>query len=135
MKRRGPLGPDPLATVTFAGVALIVSAAFLGAARIDGESIGFIEGAVVLTPLIILGVYVITQVERRPGPDRALQEAAVRILTAEIDDPTTPIDPRLSEAAADLLVAIGASSRDAAENRLRRALSRSTNRSAIRPSG
>ena len=119
MRRRSSLGPDPLATITFAGAALVASAAFLGAASVDGSAIGLVDVLVALAPpAAVAGYLVWVRAEREPS-DTA-HRIAVAVLTAQADDPTLRGDDVLTRAAADLVAAIDDTERAGARERLLR---------------
>lgn len=116
------LGPDPLATVVFGGVALVTTAAFLGAAGIDGSQLGVLDIIVSLTPLLAIAGYLFW-VNRGRGEGDAVERVAVSILITQADDPTVRGDDVLSRAAADLVAALTDADREDARSRLLRALS------------
>jgi hypothetical protein len=120
MRRRSHLGPDPLATVTFSGLALVATAALLGSAGMDGPGVGFLDAIVAAFPLLIVAIYLLWV---NAGRDADLEhQIAVSVLTAQADDPTIRGDDALSRAAADLIAALDDAEREAARRRLLRVL-------------
>jgi hypothetical protein len=119
--RRSFLGPDPLATVTFAGVALVATAALLGSAEIDGSGPGFVDVLVALTPLTAVAGYLLW-VHRDDGDAEPVDRLAVSILASQADDPTVRGDDPVSRAAADLITAVTETEREEARRRLLQAL-------------
>lgn len=121
MRERSFLGPDPLATVTFAGMALVASAALLGSAGIDGAGAGILDVAVAAAPIAAVVVYLLW-VNGNRSHHEPVDRAAVSILTAQADDPTIRGDDDISRAAADLVAALSDADREAARRRLVRLL-------------